>query len=342
MTIRSPEVPPVAVVEGAVRVKLFDADGHDSELDPSDIDLMALGERHLLWVDIDLDREGPIDVAYQRLGLTPRDQQRLESDVGRARLDHRTDRLHLTLEALEPEGGSLDEARDVRLVRREIDLLAGHGVVISSHHGPIAALERFLDSVSGETSIGSLDAADLLSSLADEVITGYQLVVEHLEQRIDGLDQLALHGKAGDDFLADLVAIRQRIGFVRRTLAPHRAALAALGRPDVGSGEGIGQAWPGLVERVEVTLASVEGLRVALLGTYDIHMSLASARADHVMKVLTLVSAVFLPAVVLAGVMGMNFEIPFFDEPSNYFLVVGVMVIFGILVLIFARWRSWL
>jgi hypothetical protein len=93
--------------------------------------------------------------------------------------------LHLTLEALEPERGSLDEARDVALVRREIDLLASHGVVISSHRGPIAALERFLDSLSGETSIGSLDAADLLSSLADEVITGYQLVVEHLEQRID-------------------------------------------------------------------------------------------------------------------------------------------------------------
>jgi magnesium transporter len=78
------------------------------------------------------------------------------------------------------------------------------------------------------------------------------------------------------------------------------------------------------------------------VGTYDIHMSIASARADHVMKVLTLVSAVFLPAVVLAGVMGMNFQIPFFDDPGNYFLVVGAMVVIGILVLIFARWRSWL
>ena len=330
------------VAEGGVQVRLFDADGHDSDLDPSEIDLKALGERHLLWVDIDLDGEGPFDVAYDRLGLTPRDRQRLESDLGRARLDHRTDRVHLTLEALEPERGSLDEAGDVPLVRREIDLLAGLGVVISSHRGPIDALERFLDSLSGETSIGSLDAADLLSSLADEVITGYQLLVEHLEQRIDGLDQRALHGQAGDEFLSDLVAIRQRIGFVRRTLAPHRAALAALGRPDVGVEGGIGQPWPGLPERVEVTLSSLEGLREALLGTYDIHMSLASARANHVMKVLTLVSAVFLPAVVLAGLMGMNFELPFFDDPNNYFLVLGAMVAIGTGVLIFARWRSWL
>ena len=330
------------MAEGAVQVRLFDADGHDSDLDPSEIDLKALGERHLLWVDIDLDRDGPVDSAYERLGLTARDRRRLEADFGRAHVDHRTDRLHLTLEALEPEGGDLDDPGDVPLVRREIDLLAAHGVVISSHHGPVDALERFLELVSGETSIGSLDAADLLSSLADEVITGYQLVIEHIEQRIDGLDRRALHGQAGDDFLEDLVAIRQRIGLVRRTLAPHRGALAALGRPDISSGEGIGQPWPGLPERVEVTLSSVEGLREALLGTYDIHMSLASARANHVMKVLTLVSAVFLPAVVLAGLMGMNFEHPFFEEPSNLYLVLGAMVAIGTGVLIFARWRSWL
>jgi magnesium transporter len=71
-------------------------------------------------------------------------------------------------------------------------------------------------------------------------------------------------------------------------------------------------------------------------------MSLTSAKADHVMKILTLVSAVFLPAVVLAGVMGMNFENPFFDEPGNFFVVVGIMVVFGVLVGVVARWRSWL
>ncbi len=327
---------------GAVRVRLFDADGHDREMDASDIDLAALGERHLLWVDLDLGQDGSIDAACEALGLTATERQRLETDAGRARLDHRSDRLHLTLEAVEPAGGDLDEPIDVDLERREIDLLASRGVVISSHRGRVAALDRFVASLSGETSIGALRAADLLSSLADEVITGYQLVIEHLERRIDRLDQRALDGRSGNHFMADLVAIRWRIGFIRRTLAPHRAALAALARPDVASDEGIGQPWPGLVERVEVTASSVEGLRDALIGTYDIHMSLASARADHVMKILTLVSAVFLPAVVLAGVMGMNFEIPFFDEPGNYFLVVGAMAVFGILVVVFARWRSWI
>jgi Mg2+ and Co2+ transporter CorA len=60
------------------------------------------------------------------------------------------------------------------------------------------------------------------------------------------------------------------------------------------------------------------------------------------MKVLTLLSAVLLPAVVLAGVMGMNFKLPFFDEESNFFVVVAAMVVFAVGILLAARWRRWI
>jgi Mg2+ and Co2+ transporter CorA len=60
------------------------------------------------------------------------------------------------------------------------------------------------------------------------------------------------------------------------------------------------------------------------------------------MKVLTLVSAIALPAIVLAGVMGMNFKLPFFDENANFFLVLGLMVGLSVAILGVARWRSWI
>jgi Mg2+ and Co2+ transporter CorA len=60
------------------------------------------------------------------------------------------------------------------------------------------------------------------------------------------------------------------------------------------------------------------------------------------MKVLTLVSAIALPAVVLAGVMGMNFTPSFFDDPNNFWVVVGVMVAFAVAILVIARVRRWI
>ena len=40
--------------------------------------------------------------------------------------------------------------------------------------------------------------------------------------------------------------------------------------------------------------------------------------------------------------MGMNFKVPFFDDPNNYFIVVGAMVVFGLVIVGVARWRHWI
>ena len=93
---------------------------------------------------------------------------------------------------------------------------------------------------------------------------------------------------------------------------------------------------------MEGALDAVDGAREAVLGTYDIHMGRAAQRANDVMKVLTLLSAVMLPGVVLAGTMGMNFELAFFDTPANFLVVVGAMLGLAVLVLGIARWRRWL
>ena len=59
-------------------------------------------------------------------------------------------------------------------------------------------------------------------------------------------------------------------------------------------------------------------------------MGRAAKDANDVMKLLTLVSAVFLPGVVLAGVMGMNFQLAFFDNAGNFWVVIAAMVVFAV------------
>ena len=245
--------------------------------------------------------------------------------------------LHITLEAMEPT-----DEDPPRLVRREIDLLAGKNIVLTVHDGRVEALDRFRDGIDGETLLGVLTAADLVSALVDEVLVGYFLLVERIEREIDELDQRALHGRHGDDVLAAIVALRRRIGLIRRTLAPHRDAFSTLALPQIGIEETIGKPWPGLVDRLEAAMAAVEALRDGLLGTFDIHMGRVSQRANDVMRILTLLSAVLLPAVVLAGIMGMNFKLEFFDQTSNFWLVLGTMVVFAVTIVAVGKLRRWL
>jgi magnesium transporter len=281
--------------------------------------------------------EVAMGTAGRLLGLSDDDVQRISEDSGRARLTRMADRLYFTLESVEA-----DEATPPRLDRREIDLVATPNIVLTVHDGPVVALQRYRDGLAGETRLGLLTAGDLMSSLIDEVIVGYFLLSELFEREIDALDQRALQAHDGDDVLGAIVALRRRIGLVRRTLAPHRDAISTLGLPEMEIEQTVGRPWPGLVDRVEAAMSAVEGLREGLIGTFDIHMGRQSQRANDVMRTLTLLSAVLLPAVVLAGVMGMNFKLGFFDEAANFWVVIVGMAILAITILAVARARRWL
>lgn len=307
-------------------------------MDLADLDVSKLGDRQLLWIDIDrADDEEALPELAARLELPKAEQERLGNELGRANSWRSEERLHLTLEALEPAG---DDAN--RLIRREIDLVARQNLVLSVHAGPVGALQRYVDGLDGETRLGAHDAADLMSALTDEVLIGYFQIVEMIERDIDDLDQRALHGRPKDDILGALVSLRRRIGLARRTLAPHREALAALSRPEMQAEQAVGQPWPGLVDRLEGAIAAIDSVRDSLLGTYDIHMGRVSQHANAVMKTLTLLSGVLLPAVVLAGIMGMNFGMPFFEDATNFWIVVGSMIAMAIVILAVARWRAWI
>ena len=127
---------------------------------------------------------------------------------------------------------------------------------------------------------------------------------------------MALRTSDADTFLREVVVLRRRIAILRRGLAPHRWAFAPLARPDFEL-EGLGKPWPGIMDRLETALDAVENARELLIGAFDVYMATSAQRTNDVMKTLTILSAILLPAVVLAGVMGMNFEIGFFDTRAT-------------------------
>lgn len=79
-----------------------------------------------------------------------------------------------------------------------------------------------------------------------------------------------------------------------------------------------------------------------LIGTFDVHMTRTAQRTNDTMKVLTLASVVLLPSVVVAGIMGMNFKVPIFDNSVLFFGVIGFMILMAVVTLVVARWRGWL
>jgi magnesium transporter len=292
-----------------------------------------------VWVDVDTRDPEQFAGVVAALEIPDTVAQRVLEDLGRASLFRYKKALHLAVEAIEapdPKRG-----RD-EYIRRELDILARNNLVVTVHDGEIGALQRLQDEISGDTLIGRLDAGTFLEAIVDTVLTTYFALVEDIERDIDQLDETAMTRPADESFLIDVLRIRRRVAQLRRTIAPHREALAPLARTDAALDDVLGHTVPGLADRLERVIDAVENTRELLVGSFDIYLGGSAKRTNDVMKALTILSAVLLPAVVLAGVMGMNFHLPFFDVAENFWVVLGAMAGLAIIILAVARWRRWI
>ncbi len=316
-----------------VRATLFQARGDDETIDLGARAPVKVKDDQLLWIDIDGREPTELLMAAKAVGLEDRGIVRLSRTDRRARILRLPDRVVLTLGAVDPDDA---EAR-----RRELDIVVGTNHVITVHDGPLAAIDAYADEISEERELGRLDAASFTAGVIDAVIGAFFRQIEAIERDIDQLDELAVRAPRRDGFLDTVLALRRRIARLRRALAPNREALLPLSRPDFELRADLGPVWPGIVERLERAIDAVENARELLVGSFDLYLGRASQRTNDVMKALTLISAILLPGVILAGIMGMNFKLAFFDEPSNFFVVIGAMVVASVAILGVARWRSW-
>jgi magnesium transporter len=242
------------------------------------------------------------------LDIPDQTAERVLEEFGRAGLIRYKAAIHLTVEAMEAD----DEGED-GFVRRELDILARRSVVVTVHDGPVEALDTFHDQLRGDTLIGKLDAGAFLEAIVDTGLTTWFAHVEDIEREIDKLDELATEAHDAGRFLREVVRLRRRVARLRRTIAPHREALAPLARTDLALDEVLGHPLPNLEVRLERVIDAIENARQLLVGSFDVYLGRAAQRTNDVMKVLTVLSAVLLPSVVLAGVMGMNFKLDFFE-----------------------------
>jgi magnesium transporter len=335
----------------SLRATLYDAEGNDREVDIGRSDIERVSGKQLLWVDLARRDEDELGLLSKAFELHEEQLELLASGATEVRLLRYPERVHLRLIAVEEgrstgkrtNGNNTDGRRPNGAIPTPtpIDIIVAPNRVITVHDGAVTAFEAFREEIRGDSQLGALNAADFLTVLVDAVLDGYLAFVEGIERRIDALDEAALRPGESGSFLHEVVALRRRVALLRRALAPHRWTFAPLARPDFEL-EGLGKPWPGIVDRLERTVESVENAREALIGTFDVYMASSAQRTNEVMKALTILSAILLPAVVLAGVMGMNFKIGFFDNAANFWIAIGAMVLLALGVLGLSRWRGWI
>ncbi|HXP08258.1 MAG TPA: magnesium transporter CorA family protein [Acidobacteriaceae bacterium] len=185
--------------------------------------------------------------------------------------------------------------------------------------------------------------AKLLYLIADSIVDSYFVSIDHSDDRIDELQDSVLDNPS-PAILENLFDQKRKLIELRRVLVNLRDACMSLQRE------------PGAILQPELypffrdvydhalrLLDSVETLRDLLNNTFDVYLSSVANRTNQVMKVLTVLSTIALPALVISGIYGMNLKgLPFVESDHGTEIIVGMMVVSTGVVLWMLKKFDWL
>lgn len=148
----------------------------------------------------------------------------------------------------------------------------------------------------------------LLYALIDAIVDHYFVILEKIGDRVEALeDTLIANPKPSD--LEKLYKLKGQIYQLRRAIWPLRDVLSTLGKKDSGLLNDSTLIYiRDVYDHTVQVLESVEMTRDILSELLDIYLSSVSYRMNSIMKVLTIITTIFMPLSFIAGVYGMNFE----------------------------------
>jgi magnesium transporter len=234
---------------------------------------------------------------------------------------------------------SLDES----VQAGQVSLFLGHGFVISVHDDPPELFEAVRERLRHRSSRIRRHAADYLAyALVDTVVDLFFPLLEEYGERIEALED-ELIDDPGRETLYRIHEIKRDFMLLRRAAWPHREVVSRMERaetPLIGKDTRI--YLRDCYEHAVQIMDTIENDRDLVTSMLDVYLSSVSNRTNEVMKVLTVMASVFIPATFLAGVYGMNFqnmpELRWGWGYASFWIVVSVLAAGMLSLFRFKRW----
>jgi magnesium transporter len=183
----------------------------------------------------------------------------------------------------------------------------------------------------------------LFNRLVDASVDNYFLVIHELGELIEDLEDIVV-ADPSQETLENIQDLKKEAIKVRRIVIPVREVVGILLKVEtiVISPQTlvfVRSIYDHLIQIVD----SIELHREMLSSFLDIYLSSLSNKTNDVMKVLTIVTSVFIPLSFLAGVYGMNFQnMPELNWKYGYLLIWIVMISIGGGLLYYFKRKNWL
>lgn len=177
--------------------------------------------------------------------------------------------------------------------------------------------------------------------LLDEILGGLFPLLDRVNDQIAGVEQRAMSGRPGVE--DEIFSLKRGILRLRHILASMRDAISQVVRLWTTTLADETFYYTELYDHVIRLFDTVDTYRELTNSVLDIYLSFTSNRLNEIVKTLTLVTTILLPASLVAAIYGMNFDyLPFSHVHIGFYLILALIACISLGLLWVFRRRRWL
>jgi magnesium transporter len=225
----------------------------------------------------------------------------------------------------------------------DIDFFIGRNFLVTIHDGSSRSIAKMRTVCDRNERVLAEGPVGVLHRIVDSMVDHYQPVVEELEDRIERLEEQAFTGQ--QRLVRQIIKLKRELATMRRVIVPQRDAIGRLARREFAViSDEMAYRFRDVYDHVVRLTEESLMFQDRVTGILEVNLSTVSNRLNQVMKVLTVMSTIFLPLTVLTGMLGMNVTLPRFPggEAAQFWWISGIMVTITVTMLAIFRRLRWI
>jgi magnesium transporter len=274
-----------------------------------------------VWVDVAAPADDEIQLLADTFHLHPLSVEDARSKLEFPKAEPYPGYLYVVLHGIDVSKG-----RQRAFATRDIDFFIGPNWLVTVHDGQSTSIAHLRQLCDRHDRLLAEGPVGLFHRIVDTMVDHYRPVMDALEERIDHMEEEAFTGHG--QLARRMLKLRHELAQMRRVLMPQRDVLGRLARREFAAiSDEMAYRIRDVYDHV-VRLADEAILfQDRVTGILEVNLASISNRLNQVMKVLTVMSTIFLPLTVLSGMWGMNVPLPHFPggDAAQFWWVAGIM-----------------
>lgn len=292
------------------------------------------------WIHIQgIEDAALIDELGKGLELHPLMLEDIMNTDQRSKLDDYKGTLFIVLRMLKYMPDQKHKIED-----EQISIVLGENFVISFTESKDTLFDPVIKRLNTSDSRIRRRHADFLCyCLIDCIVDHYFITFEQVDVQIDELEEELIHNPCPKT-LQKIQYKKREINALRKAIWPLREVISRLQRLDTNLVKETTKVYlQDVYDHTIQIIDTMESFRDISASLLDMYMSTMTQKLNEVMKVLTVVSTLFVPLTFIASIYGMNFtHMPELNWAGGYYIVLGIMAIVASGMLLYFRNKKWI